>query len=152
MLLEEVKMIQLTQTIRDLLNSALADGTFCLVGTATKDGHPQISPKGSVVVFDDDTLCYWERANRSASKRVLENPHVCIFYRNTLKAGKEFRGGVIRFYGDATVLSDGAVRDKVWELIPEAERAPDPQKKGKAVLVKLSSVEELSGNVLMQRE
>ena len=66
--------IQLTQTIRDLLNSALADGTFCLVGTASKDGRPQISPKGSVVVFNDDTLCYWERSNRSAAKRVLREP------------------------------------------------------------------------------
>ena len=145
-------MIQLTQTIRDLLNSALADGTFCLVGTSSKDGHPQISPKGSVVVFNDDTLCYWERSNRSAAKRVLENPHVCVFYRNVAKAGKDFRGGVIRFYGDATVLSDGADRDKVWELIPEAERKPDPEKKGAAVLIKLSSVEEMSGNVVMKRD
>jgi len=145
-------MIQLTETIRDLLNSALADGTFCLVGTATKDGYPQISPKGSVVVFNDDTLCYWERSNRSAAKRVLENPHVCIYYRNAAKAGKEFRGGAIRFYGEATVLSDGADREKVWELIPDAERKPDPEKKGYAVLVKLISVEELSGNVVMKRD
>src|SRR5262245_27480944 len=95
----EEPLIQLTQTIRDLLNSALADGTFCLVATATKDGYPQVSPKGSVVVFNDDTLCYWERSNRSAAKRVHENSHVCIYYRNPAKAGKEFRGGVIRFYG-----------------------------------------------------
>ena len=145
-------MIQLTQLIRDLLNSALADGTFCLVGTATKDGFPQISPKGSVVVFNDDTLCYWERSNRSAAKRVLENPHVCIYYRNPGKAGSTFRGGVIRFYGEATVLNDGPDRDKVWELIPEAERKPDPEKKGSAVLVKLRSVEEMSGNVVMKRD
>ncbi|HWG06485.1 MAG TPA: pyridoxamine 5'-phosphate oxidase family protein [Beijerinckiaceae bacterium] len=145
-------MIQLTETIRDLLNSALADGTFCLVGSATKDGYPQISPKGSVVAFNDDSLCYWERSKRSAAKRVLENPHVCIYYRNAAKAGKAFRGGAIRFYGEATVLSDGADRDKVWELIPDAERKPDPEKKGYAVLVKLSSVEELSGNVVMKRD
>ncbi len=145
-------MIEITQTIRDLLNSALADGTPCLVGTSTKDGHPQISPKGSVVAFTDDTLCYWERSGRSSAKRILENPHVAIFYRNAAKAGKDFRGGVIRFYGDVTVLNDGADRDKVWELIPEAERKPDPEKKGAAVLVKLSSIEEISGNVVMKRD
>jgi predicted pyridoxine 5'-phosphate oxidase superfamily flavin-nucleotide-binding protein len=144
--------IQLTDTIRDLLNAALADGSFCLVGTASKDGHPQISPKGSVVVFSDDHLCYWERSNRSAAKRVLENPHVCVYYRNVAKAGKDFRGGVIRFYGEATVLKEGADRDKVWELIPEAERKPDPEKKGSAVLIKLTSVEEMSGNVVMKRD
>ena len=57
----------------------------------------------------------------------------------------------MRFYGDATVLTDGADRDKVWELIPEAERKPDPEKKGTAVLIKLTSVEEISGNIVMQR-
>lgn len=145
-------MIQITQTIRDLLNSALEDGTPCLLGTATKDGRPQISPKGSIVVFSDDSLCYWERSNRSAAKRVLENPHVAVFYRNAAKAGKDFRGGVVRFYGDATVLNDGADREKVWSLIPEAERRPDPEKKGSAVVIKLSSIEEMSGNVIMKRD
>jgi predicted pyridoxine 5'-phosphate oxidase superfamily flavin-nucleotide-binding protein len=145
-------MIQITQTIRDLLSSALEDGTPCLLGTATKDGRPQISPKGSIVVFSDDSLCYWERSNRSAAKRVLENPHVAVFYRNAAKAGKEFRGGVVRFYGDATVLNDGADREKVWSLIPEAERRPDPEKKGSAVVIKLSSIEEMSGNVIMKRD
>ena len=145
-------MIKLTDQIRSLLNSALADGTPCLLGTSTKDGHPQISPKGSIVVFDDDTLCYWERSNRSALKRLEENPHVAIFYRNAAKAAANFRAGVIRFYGDAKLLSSGADRDKVWELIPEAERKPDPEKKGTAVLVRLNSVEELSGNVVMKRD
>jgi len=145
-------MIKLTDQIRTLLNSALADGTPCLLGTSTRDGHPQISPKGSIVVFDDDRLCYWERSNRSALKRLEENPHVAVFYRNAAKAGSAFRAGVIRFYGDAQLLSSGADRDKVWELIPEAERKPDPEKKGTAVLVKLASVEELSGNVVMKRD
>ena len=145
-------MINLTDQIRSLLNTALADGTPCLLGTSTKDGHPQISPKGSIVVFNDDSLCFWERSNRSALKRLQENPHVAVFYRNAAKAGSAFRAGVIRFYGDTQLVSSGPDRDKVWELIPEAERKPDPEKKGTAVLIKLSSVEELSGNVVMKRD
>jgi len=144
-------MIKLTEQIRDVLNTALADGTPCLVGTSSKDGHPQISPKGSVIVFNDDTLAYWERSNRSSLNRLHENPHVAIFYRNAAKA-KDFRAGVMRFYGDAKVVTSGADRDKVWELIPEAERKPDPEKKGAAILVRLNSVEELSGNVVMKRD
>jgi hypothetical protein len=58
----------------------------------------------------------------------------------------------MRFYGDARVLTDGADRDKVWELIPEAERKPDPEKKGAAVLVRLDRIEEISGNIIMQRD
>jgi hypothetical protein len=144
-------MIKLTDEIRSALNSALADGTPCLVATSTKDGHPQISVKGSVVVFNDDTLCYWERSNRSSLSRLKENPHVAIWYRNAGKV-KNFRAGIMRFYGDAQLLTSGPDRDKVWELIPEAERKPDPEKKGAAVLVPLTSVEEISGNVVMKRD
>lgn len=146
-------MIKMTDLMRNLLNSALADGTPCVVGTSTKDGHPQISPKGSVVVFNDDTLCYWERSGRSALKRVSENPHIVVYYRNAARIKEmPYRAGIIRFYGDARVLTSGADRDKVWELIPEAERKPDPEKKGAAVLVSLDRIEEISGNVIMQRD
>ena len=54
-------MINLTDEMVSRLDSALADGYSCLVGTASKDGEPQISPKGSVMAFDRDTLAYWER-------------------------------------------------------------------------------------------
>ena len=146
-------MIQLTDLIRDLLNTALSDGAVALLGTSSKDGHPQISPKGSIVVFNDDTLCYWERSGRSALKRVEENPHVMVYYRNSAKMKEiPFRGAVIRFYGEAQILEAGADRNKVWDLIPEAERKPDPEKKGTAVLIKLTSVEEMSGNVVMKRD
>jgi Pyridoxamine 5'-phosphate oxidase len=146
-------VIQLTDLIRKLLNAALADGTPCLVATSSKDGHPQVSPKGSVVVFDDQQLCYWERSKRSSLKRIEENPHVCIWYRNAARAPEmPFRAGAVRFYGDVRILESGPDRDKVWELIPEAERKPDPEKKGLAVLVRVDRVEEISGNVVMQRD
>ena len=45
-------MINLTDEMVSRLDSALADGYSCLVGTASKDGEPQISPKGSVMAFD----------------------------------------------------------------------------------------------------
>lgn len=146
-------MIKLTDLMRNLLNSALADGTPCLVGTATKDGYPQISPKGSVVVFDDENLCYWERSKRSALKRLEENPHLAIFYRNAARTAEiPYRAACIRFYGDVRLVESGPERDKVWTLIPEAERKPDPEKKGTAVIVRLQSVQELSGAVIMQRD
>ena len=72
-------MIKLTDLIRTLLNKALADGVPCLVGTATRDGKPQISPKGSVAVYDDETLCFWERSLRTAHAHIGENPHVVVY-------------------------------------------------------------------------
>ena len=39
-------MIKMTPLMKELLDKALEDGTPCLIGTASKDGRPQISPKG----------------------------------------------------------------------------------------------------------
>ena len=50
------------------------------MGTASKDGESQISPKGSVMAFDRDTLAYWERVKRSALDNVAENPQVVVYY------------------------------------------------------------------------
>ena len=73
-------MINLTDEMVSRLDSALAEGYSCLVGTASKDGEPQISPKGSVMAFNRDTLAYWERAKRSALDNVVENPQVVVYY------------------------------------------------------------------------
>ena len=71
-------MIELTDEMKGLLYSALADGFTPVVGTASKDGWPQISPKGSVMVYDKETLAYWERAKRSAMENLEENPRVVV--------------------------------------------------------------------------
>ena len=138
-------MISLTDEMKELLDSALADGYSCVVGTVSGDGHPQISPKGSVMVYDSETLAYWERAKRSALENVGENPHVVIYYSNS-----EMRVRW-RFHGDATVYEDGAVREDVMARAVQAELDRDPERLGVAVLVRVDKITELSGNVLQER-
>ncbi len=139
-------MIELTDEMKELLDTALADRMACLVGTATKDGRPQISPKGSVMVFDKDTLAYWERSLRSALDNVAENPHVVIYYNNSEKRVRW------RFYGTATVHKSGPVRDEVMSRTVQAELDRDPERKGVAVVVRVDLINDLSGDVLQQRE
>jgi len=50
----------LSENIKNLINNAWDDGYPCLLATTGKDG-PNISPKGSMVVYDDQHLAYWER-------------------------------------------------------------------------------------------
>ena len=137
--------INFGEEMRDLLNNALAEGFPCILGTASKDGVPQISMKGSVAVFDDDTLCYWERAKRSALENVGDNPNVVIFYRNP---GKRINW---RIHGIAAIHESGEKRDRVLSLTPQAELDRDPDLVGVAVLVKVDRITELSGNVLQER-
>ena len=139
-------MIKLTDEMRDHFETALADGFACLVGTASKDGWPQISPKGSVMVFDDETLAYWERAKRSGLENVRENPKVVVYYSNPTKRLRW------RFYGVATIHESGAIRDEVMRRTVQAELDRDPDRQGVAILIRVDQVGELSGNVLQQRD
>lgn len=145
-------MIKLTQEMKVWLDAALAENATCLVGTATRDGHPQISPKGSVGVYDDTHLFYWERALRSALSNVGENPNVVVFFRNPGRA-KEivFPGATIRFHGKARVVKDGPERERCWELTIQAEKDRDPEKKGVGVIIDLEKVEQISGAVIMAK-
>ena len=135
-------MIYITDETRQLIDNAYAEGAPCILGTASGDGYPQISMKGSVLVFDRETLAYWERAKRSALENVGENPNVVVFYRNPEKRINW------RFYGTATVYESGAIWDNVMRRTIQAELDRDPDLQGVAVLVRVNHVIELSGNVL----
>jgi predicted pyridoxine 5'-phosphate oxidase superfamily flavin-nucleotide-binding protein len=145
-------MIKITPVMRELLDKALEDGTPCLIGTASRDGHPQISPKGSVAVFDDQTLCYWERSHRTSQTRIGENPRVVVYYRNPARKENPYRASCIRFHGKARIVLSGPERDKAWELTNQEEQSEDPEKKGAAVLIALDLIEQIDSKVIMQRD
>ena len=144
-------MIKMTPLMKELLDKALEDGTLCLIGTASKDGHPQISPKGSVTVFDGDKLCYWERAHRSSERRLGENPNVMVYYRNPARKENPYRAGCIRFHGKARLVTSGPERDKAWDLTNHEEQSKDPDKIGAAVIIDLDLIEQIDSTVIMQR-
>ncbi|MDP6453825.1 MAG: pyridoxamine 5'-phosphate oxidase family protein [SAR202 cluster bacterium] len=139
-------MISINGDMKEKIDSALADRAPCFVGTASKDGKPQISMKGSVLVYDDDTLAYWERAKRSALDNIQDNPQTVIFYRN----GPERINW--RFHGTATVHESGDIRDNVMSRTVQQELDRDPERQGVAILVKIDEITELSGNVLQSRD
>ena len=132
--------------MRELLNSALDDGFYCYVGTASRDGRPQISMRGSLSVYDGETLAFWERSRRSSLDNVNENPHVVIFYRNPDKRINW------PFHGTATLHESGEVRDRVMAQTPQPELDRDPERTGIAVLIRIDTITSLSGEVLQRRE
>lgn len=142
-------MSKIPEKFHDHINGAFPANP-CLVGTVGADGVPQISPKGSVLVLDGDTLAYWERGMRKAYNNLKANPNVVVWYRNPeLRAnGLLPAGGVARFYGKAEVHESGALRDKVWDKVVEAEKKQDPERKGAAIVIKIDRAEQLSGKPL----
>jgi len=139
-------MATIKDSYKGPLESALADGTPCLLGTVSADGQPQISPKGSIIVYDGDNLAFWERSHRGAEQNIAKNPRVVVYYRNPAQAEHLPRGAALRLYGTASVVTDDAVRDKVYDTMPEGERRADADKTGHAVMVKIDRVTDLRGD------
>jgi predicted pyridoxine 5'-phosphate oxidase superfamily flavin-nucleotide-binding protein len=137
-------VIQLTQQMRDLIDPALAKGTPCVVATASKAGAPNIGYKGSVMVFDDESLAYWERTYQGTQHNIEENPNVMILFRDPATRA------AWRFVGKATVHKEGALRDQVMSRTVQAELDRDPERKGYAVIVKVDKVLPLSGQTPIQ--
>jgi uncharacterized protein len=122
--------------------------TPCVVASMMPDGYPQVTPRGSVVVIDDETLGFWNRGGGTTATNVSDGAKVTVFYRNP--AVREFlpNGGTARFYGTAELHKTGPLREKVWETMVQPERDRDPEKKGFAVIVRLERAEHLNGKPL----
>jgi len=145
-------MIKLTPLIAELYDTALAEGHEALLGTVSADGTPQISPKGSIAVFDDHTLSFWERSHRSTEHNLAANPKVVVYYRNAARMKEiPYGGGAFRIYGTARIVTDPANTAKVWEKTNETEQSRDKDKTGVGVLIDVDRVEELSGKVVMDK-
>lgn len=146
-------MIKLTPLMKELLWTALGDGAVALLGTVQADGTPQISPKGSLAVYDDTTISFWERSHRSSEKNIEHGSRVCVYYRNPAKMKEiPYGGGTIRFYGTARIVTDPAIREKVWQNTVPAEQERDKEKTGLGVLIDVDRVEELSGKLIMSKD
>jgi general stress protein 26 len=137
--------IALTDEMTKALDNALADRSPCLVATASAAGIPDVSYRGSVMVFDEEHLAFWERAKGETLDNLEENPHACVFYRNA-----ETRLGW-RFYGVTEVVRDGPVRAQIMERVNPFELAQDVERTGYAVLIRVDRVR-ARNDTIMQRD
>ncbi len=137
--------IELTEEMATAINNAFADRAPCIIGTASKDGVPDVSYRGSMMVFDSEHLAYWERSRGESLDNLSENPNIVILYRNPAT-----RLGW-RFWGVAELHADGQIRQRIMDRVVEFELNQDPERKGVAVLVRVDRVRR-GNQVLMQRE
>ena len=73
------------------------------VATVCPDGTPNLSPKGTTLVWDDNTLVFADLRSPGTVQNLLRNPAVEINVIDPI-----LRKGY-RFKGTATVVSDGAL-------------------------------------------
>ena len=138
-------MIYIDDELRNRIDNALDDRCPMFIATVSPDGEPQISMRGSVLVFDRETLAYWERGWRNSAANVQTGSKIVLFYRNPTERIN------LRFYGTATMYRSGAIRDNVMSRTVQGELDRDPERTGAAVLVRLYRINQLSGEVLQER-
>jgi predicted pyridoxine 5'-phosphate oxidase superfamily flavin-nucleotide-binding protein len=128
----------------DTIQNAFSDATPTIWATASKDGMPDLAPKGSTMIWDKDHLAFWERAIGTTLDNLRENPHAAMFYRN-----RDRGVGSRRFFGVAELYPTGEIREAVRSRTVQAELDRDPENKGVAVVVRIDRV--LDGSREVQR-
>jgi hypothetical protein len=138
----------ISEKLKALIRSAWDDGAPCLVATQGPNG-PNISPKGSMVVFDDDHLAYWERSKKQALENLGHDKRVCVIYAN-FKAQRDgvLESGFLRFYGTAELHESGPVREAIFQRLTKREQEHDGADKGIGVLIKIERAADVRGKPL----
>ena len=108
--------------------------TTGLVATSN-DGQPDLALKGTLMVWDKDHLAWWERSKRETLAALRMNPQVAVFVRNPTRDRR-----TLRFYGEARVVDDPELRERVWARVLQIEKDMDKDKQGVAIIVRIDRV------------
>ncbi|MCC6382545.1 MAG: pyridoxamine 5'-phosphate oxidase family protein [Dehalococcoidia bacterium] len=138
-------MIRLTGEMREAFANALAEGAPALLATASAACVPDVAFKGSLIVWDDEHLAFWERSHGRTLRNIAENPHVCVHFRN---AGRRLSW---KLFGRARLIRTGDLREQIMAQTPEAELRQDPERRGIAVLIAVDEVRQ-GGETIMTRD
>ena len=137
-------MIKLTDEMRRLINQARANETPCIVATASPDGVPNAGYRGTIIVFDNDSLAYRERG-QWAARQLEENSKVIVLFRHPgLNVGWKFRC-------TASVYQDGPVFQRVMDQLVAEGTLTNPDGTGTAVLLQVDQILTLYGEIVQER-
>ncbi|MFB5623875.1 MAG: pyridoxamine 5'-phosphate oxidase family protein [Nitrosopumilus sp.] len=93
----------ITEKIKDFLNLQ----KLAYVATVTSDGKPNISPKGTVIGWDAETLAFADIRSPDTMKNLKDNPNVEINVIDPL-----LRKGFL-FQGKAKIVEDKSVYEEI---------------------------------------
>ena len=138
----------ISEKVRKLIDNAWADGAPCLLATAGPNG-PNISPKGSMIVFDDDHLAYWERSKKQALENLGTDKRVAVIYSN-FKAQRDgvLESGFLRFYGTAALHESGPIREAIFAKLLPREQTHAGADVGIGVLIRIERSADVRGKPL----
>lgn len=105
-------MAKLTGDMKAMFEKQLA-----VIATASKAGTPNVGPKGSMHVVDDETLVYSESTGEKTLRNLQENPKVAV-----LVVDRE-KGKSCQVKGTVELINSGALFEKVAKRQEERKRS-----------------------------
>ena len=105
------------------------------VATVASDGAPNLSPKGTTSVWDDEHLFFAHIASPRTVENLRTNPRVEVNVVDPI----ERRG--YRFRGTAEVHSSGPVYDRGLDVLEERGYTTPPQRIKGIVLIRVTHAE-----------
>jgi len=130
----------------EAINGSRDEGTPCVVATNGPDGIPDIGMKGSMMVFDQDHLAYWERTRGQHYANVQERSGIAVLYLSFQ------RGMMLRAFGHAEVHESGPIREQILSRVVESELQMDPERQGIGVLIRVDRLQEAFSGTEQRRE
>ena len=121
-------MAKLTTEMKTMFEQELA-----VIATASKDGTPNLGPKGSMYVFDDETLAYSEGTGEKTIRNLQQNPKVAV-----MVVAREKKDGY-QVKGMAELLSSGDFFEQVAKN-QEERKKPRPKNVVKIRIEEIYSV------------
>ncbi len=97
------------QKISESVKKFLDTQKLGYVATVSKDGTPNLSPKGTIIAWDEDTLAFADIRSPNTIKNLEKNPNLEINVVNPLS-----RKG-FRFKGKGTIISSGQTYDAILD-------------------------------------
>ena len=123
---------------RPIINNARTNETPILVAHTDENGDPVLTFRGSIQVYSDTELCAWIRqADGGLVRSIAKNPKMSLAYRDGPRA-------MLLMNGRARIVDDEAVRQRVFDMIPESEQNHDPARKGAAMIIEIDRMQGFS--------
>jgi hypothetical protein len=147
--MKEREVGKIPEVLWEHINTAFP-ANVCLIGMTLPNGFTQVTPKGSTMVWDSDTMAYWDRGSGTTHDHVKDGTKVTVYFRKgeLREAGVLPAGGIARFYGTAKLYDEGPIREEVWDRMVQPEKDRDPDKLGRAVLIQIERAEDLRGDAI----
>ncbi|KDE73355.1 hypothetical protein FUSO7_06780 [Fusobacterium necrophorum BFTR-2] len=106
-------MSKLTDAMKEIIEKQLA-----YVSTVSNEGMPNIGPKRSMRILDENTLIYNENTGKQTMNNILANGKVVVAYADWAKLDG------YRFVGKAEVFTEGKYYDEAVEWAKGKMGAP----------------------------